>query len=145
MRKIIIFLVCLLPISFNGCADQATREESPADHPHTTVIQAQTVDDPVRGFCGNTIVKVKVDNKEYEFMGSDAVNLTDILINMDYDPDKLCKCLPSIEVETEVNGVYGLEIGQEEGYARSADGQAELTAQQLTVIREIIDRLGNNQ
>ncbi len=145
MRKIIICLICLVLLFFTGCARHKNNQNSPVDHSHATVTRTQRVNDPVKGFCGNTFVKVRVNNKEYEFMGSDAVNLTEILINMNYDPDKLCKCRPSIEVETEVSGVYGLEIGQEEGYVRSDKGQADLTVKQLTAIRAIIDRLGNNQ
>ena len=41
------------------------------NHSHTLAEQPQTVDDPVTGYCGNTMTTIVLDGKEYTFMGSD--------------------------------------------------------------------------
>ena len=61
------------------------------DHTHAPAEDPQTVDDPVTGYCGNTMTTIILDEKEYSFMGSDSVNLTDILINLKYDPMHVCR------------------------------------------------------
>lgn len=40
-------------------------------------------------------------HREYFFMGSDSVNLTDIVINLNYDPEKVCRYMPEFTVDTE--------------------------------------------
>ena len=35
---------------------------------------------------------ISMDGKEYTFEGSDSVYLTDLLLNLAYDPEKLCDC-----------------------------------------------------
>ena len=71
------------------------------DHTHVPAEDPQTVDDPVTGYCGNTMTTIILDDKEYTFMGSDSVNLTDILINLKYDPMRVCRCAPEFTVKTE--------------------------------------------
>ena len=97
------------------------------------------MDDPVTGYCGNTVTTIDLDGKTYSFEGSDSVNLTDVLINLKYDPMKLCRCLPEFTVTTELGGPYGVNLSQ--GYARCSDGQADLTEEQVELIRQIL----NNQ
>ena len=80
-----------------------------------------------------------VEGKTYSFEGSDSVNLTDVLINLKYDPMKVCRCLPEFTVTTELGGPYGVNLSQ--GYARCSDGQADLTEEQVELIWEIL----NNQ
>jgi len=105
-------------------------------HDHGLADTPQTVDHPVTGYCGNTITTILMDGKEYSFMGSDSVNLTDILINLNYDPALVCKCLPDFYVETEFGMTYGVSWS---GYARCDEGQANLTEEQLDQIRSIVD------
>ena len=107
------------------------------DHTHTLAENPQTVDDPVTGYCGNTMTTIILDGKEYTFMGSNSVNLTDILINLKYDPMRVCRCLPEFTVKTEFGEPYGVNLSQ--GYARCEDGQADLTEEQIEKIREILD------
>ena len=71
------------------------------DHIHALAEDPQTVDDPVTGYCGNTMTTIILDEKEYSFMGCDSVNLTDILINLKYDPMRVCRCAPEFTVKTE--------------------------------------------
>ena len=107
------------------------------DHSHTLAEQPQTVDDPVTGYCGNTMTTIVLDGKEYTFMGSDSVNLTDIVINLDYDPNRICNCLPEFTVKTEFGDPYGVNLNQ--GYVRCDEGQADLTSEQVAKIQEILD------
>ena len=107
------------------------------DHTHVPAEDPQTVDDPVTGYCGNTITTIILEDKEYTFMGSDSVNLTDILINLKYDPMRVCRCTPEFTVKTEFGEPYGVNLSQ--GYARCEDGQADLTEEQIEKIREILD------
>lgn len=105
-------------------------------HTHTTAEASQTGDEPVNGYCGNMITKLQIDGKEYAFQGSDSVNLTDLLINLSYDPALVCKCLPEIYVETELGMTYGISLS---GYARCDEGQASLTEAQLDLILQILE------
>ena len=105
-------------------------------HDHSFTDTPQTVDNPNTGYCGNTITTILIDGKEYSFMSTESVTLTDILINLEYDPALICKCLPDFYVETEFGMTYGVSWS---GYARCEDGQANLTEEQLDLIRSIVD------
>ena len=106
-------------------------------HSHALAEEPQTVDDPVSGYCGNMITKIELDGKEYSFEGSDSVNLTDILINLAYDPEKVCRCAAEFSVKTEASGEYSVNLS--EGFARCDNGQADLTADQVELIHTILD------
>ena len=107
------------------------------DHSHTLAENPQIVDDPVSGYCGNTMTTIILDGEDYTFMGSDSVNLTDILINLKYDPMRVCRCASEFTVKTEFGEPYGVNLSQ--GYARCEEGQADLTEEQIEQIREILD------
>lgn len=107
------------------------------DHSHTPAEDPQTVEDPYSGYCGNTMTTITLDGKEYTFEGSDSVYLTDLLLNLDYDPMRVCRCTPEFEVTTEFGGPYGVNLSQ--GYARCEVGQADLTVEQVELIQEILD------
>lgn len=109
------------------------------DHDHSLAEEPQTVDDPAIGYCGNTITTVHLDGNAYSFYGSDSVNLTDILINLKYDPNKICRCMPEFSVDTEFGTSYGVNLSQ--SYARCEEGQADLTSDQVDLIQEVL----NNQ
>ena len=107
------------------------------DHEHKPADEPQIVDDPVTGYCGNTMTTIFLDGKEYTFMGSNSVNLTDILINLKYNPMRVCRCLPEFTVKTEFGDPYGVNLSQ--GYARCENGQADLTVEQIEEIQKILD------
>lgn len=121
-----------------GEATQQTQPVTP-EHSHQLAQQPQTVEDPVTGYCGNTLTTVYLGEEIYTFWGGDSVTLTDILINLDYKPEKVCRCLPEFTVDTEFKTGYGVNLT--EGYVRCADGQADLTAQQVQCIQQIIEIL----
>ena len=106
-------------------------------HEHQAASEPQIVDDPVSGYCGNTQTTVYIDGEAYTFMYDESVTLTDILINLDYDPDKVCRCATEYTVDTEFGKGYGINLS--EGYARCDKGQADLTEGQIDQIRTIID------
>ena len=107
-----------------------------ADHTHQTAETAQMVDDPFTGYCGNTKTTLYIGDKEYTFMYGNSVTLTDILLNLDYNPVRVCKCLPEYTVDTEFGKGYGINLS--EGYARCEKGQADLTQEQVEQIADII-------
>lgn len=106
------------------------------DHGHEAAEKEQTVEDPYSGYCGNTMTTISLDGTEYTFAGSDSMYLTDLLLNLAYDPDKLCDCMSEFTVKTEFGGPYGVNLSQ--GYARYDGGQADLTKEQIEVIRNIL-------
>ena len=107
---------------------------------HSPAKEAQTVENPISEYCGNTVTTINFDDgKSYTFMFNNSVAVTDILVNLKYDVNKLCKCLPKYKVDTEF-GSYGVSLGSgdEGGYARCEKGQADLTREQTDKLREII-------
>lgn len=111
------------------------------DHHHQLSEVEQTVENPIDGYCGNTITKLQECNtsREYEFYGTESVTLTDILINMEYKQEEICRCPAEYYVDTEF--ATGYEINLEQGFVRCENGQAMLTEEQLEKVREVIERL----
>ena len=107
------------------------------DHSHQAAATAQTVDDPFVGYCGNTQTTLHIGDKEYTFMYGNSVTLTDILLNLKYDPMRICRCRPEYTVDTEFGKGYGINLTA--GYARCDKGQADLTQEQIDTIAEIIE------
>lgn len=139
MKRIIAIFISLIFL-LTLCACQSTDNNSSTaetDHTHQPVADEQTVSDPVSGYCGNTQTTIYFDgDKNYKFWGSESVTMTDILINLDYDKSKLCKCLPEYTVDTEFGAGYGINLT--EGYARCDKGQADLTQEQVDELKNII-------
>lgn len=120
----------------------SVEEAAPADggHTHDPAGEPESANDMEDGYCGNTSATVTLDGSVYTIPGSDAVTLTAILENLDYDPQSVCNCLAEFTVETEVGTEY--EVNLTECFARCDAGQAALTRKQADAIREIIERLG---
>lgn len=68
--------------------------------------------------------------------------LKEILLELDYSPHKVCRCLPQYRLKTDF-GEFGIHLT--EGYARCEAGQAKLTAEQIRTLRQIIDALTVDQ
>ena len=138
------------PMSIAEAADQknaapnfdAIEEAAPADggHTHAPAGEPETTGGTEDGYCGNTSATVTLDGSAHTISGSDAVTLTAILENLDYDPQSVCNCLVEFTVETEVGTEY--EVNLTDYFARCDAGQAALTRKQADAIREIIERLG---
>lgn len=106
-------------------------------HTHAPAAEPQTVEDPVSGYCGNTVTTVTAGGETYSFWGGDSVTLTDILINLAYAPET-CRCMAEYTVDTEFGAGYGVNLT--ESFARCEAGQAALTAEQAEAIRDILER-----
>ena len=101
-----------------------------------TALSPQTVADPITGYCGNTLTTIRCGEQEYTFWGSNSVTLTDILVNLEYKQEKLCKCRPEFYVDTDFGSDYGVNLNS--GYVRCEKGQADLTAEQVKQIEDIL-------
>ena len=120
----------------------AIEEAAPADggHTHAPAGEPESANDTEDGYCGNISVTVTLDGSAYTLSGSDAVTLTAILENLDYNSDDICSCSTEFTVETEIGTEY--EVNLTEYFARCDAGQAALTQKQADAIREIVERLG---
>ena len=78
---------------------------------------------------------ILVRGEEYSISDEDAQIIWNILKKLDYNPHRVCRCLPKCQFEMK-SKCYGLHFG--EGYARCDKGQARLSQEQLQVIREIL-------
>ncbi len=106
-------------------------------HIHTPAKDEQTVSSRISGYCGNTQTTIYFENgKKHTFMYGNSVTMTDILANLAYDKNKLCKCLPEYTVDTEFGKGYGINLT--DGYARCDKGQADLTSEQINKLKTII-------
>lgn len=106
-------------------------------HAHMTALRPQTVAEPITGYCGNTQTTLYIGGKEYTFMYGHSVTLTDLLVNLDYNPDKVCRCMPQYKADTEFGKNYHIHL--EYGFVRCDKGQAALTQEQIETIAEIIE------
>lgn len=109
------------------------------DHSHRFAEQPETVDDPMEGYCGNMLTTIYLDEMNFTLSGSDSVAITNILINLDYDPDRICCCMAEFTVDTEM--LSGIQVNLTEAFARCDQGQAALTEEQVELIQNIIDTL----
>lgn len=129
--------------SLNGAVNEQPAGESmvttDGDHTHRYADTPETVDDPVSGYCGNTLTTIYLAENTFTIAGSDSIAVTDILINLDYEPDEVCRCMAQFTVDTEM--LTGIEVNLAEGFARCEKGQASLTEEQAKTIQEIIDGL----
>ena len=139
MKRIMLCFISL-PLLLSLCACKSTESNvssTLSGHTHQPAVDEQTISDPISGYCGNTQTTIYFeDDTKYTFMYGESVTMTDILINLDYDKSKLCKCLPEYTVDTEFGTGYGINLT--EGYARCAKGQADLTQEQIDELKEII-------
>lgn len=76
------------------------------------------------------------NGKSHTFTSDDAVTMTTILTNLNYDKNRLCDCLSEYTVDTELGIRYGIHLT--EGYARCDKGQAELTQNQIDTLKKIV-------
>lgn len=105
--------------------------------PHTPAATPQTVDDPVIGYCGNTRAGLTVNGETVAFYYGDAVTLTDILINLAYDPAAVCRCEAEFTANTEM-AAGAFEVNLTEAFVRCDAGQAALTTEQVQALQEIV-------
>lgn len=114
------------------------KEELYIDHSHSFGEESdRTVNS--HAYCGNMEVTVTVDGTAHHISGSDAVELTDILVWLDYNPGVVCRCMAEFTVDTET--LEGIQVNLTEAFARCERGQAALTQAQVQTIRTILEKL----
>lgn len=121
-----------------------TSQPQEPGHSHQLAQEDNVLPHEEVGYCGNTITKVRRNERleedpwEVSFWGSDSVALTDLLIHLDYSGE-ICRCLPEYYVDTEFSQEeYGLNLTS--GYVRYGEGQAELTQEQVELLQGILER-----
>ena len=119
--------------------------QTPDTHTHTAGTDDNIVSHDPAGYCGNTITTITYSPAEGEgwsltFSGSASVNLADLLRYLDYQEEKLCKCMPEYTVDTEFGQGYGLSVTRDGGYVRYQGGQADLTSEQAAAILDILEQ-----
>lgn len=124
-------------VGYHGSANYYVYITTDDTHAHMTALRPQTVAEPITGYCGNTQTTLYINGKEYTFMYGYSVTLTDLLANLDYNPDKVCRCMAQYKADTEFGKNYHIHL--EYGFVRCDKGQADLTQEQIDTIAEIIE------
>lgn len=131
-----------IPAQSNGTAsitgDAAPASEAQA-HGHGFAEEAQTRSDPINGLCGNMTVTIHREDGSHSISGTDAVTITDILINLNYRQEECCRCPGEFTVDTET--LTGIQLNLTLGFARCELGQCDLTAPQVQTIQTILAQL----
>lgn len=91
------------------------------------------------GYCGLTQAWITVDGETYTLTGEQAIAVTDIVNNLPYDPEQICRCMGEFTVDTET--ISGIDVNLTEGFARCSLGQASLTQAQAGTLLEILQNL----
>lgn len=105
------------------------------DHTHRPAEPAEEDKNAV-GWCGNLTAAISLDGVTYSLSGTDAVTLTDILYQLDYAPENLCRCPAEFTADTEMGVGYAISLTNY--FVRFEDRQAGLTEVQAETIRQIL-------
>lgn len=153
MKKLMVFLLSvliLLPMFACGKKGEETSSSDPNnslvplmeysstdEHTHDLVSEPQTISEPITGFCGNIVTRIIKDGVEKSFSSGDSVELTSILINLNYSKP-MCKCAAEflVYVETESEPY---EVNLSQNFVRFGGKHAELTQQQVETITTILN------
>lgn len=106
-------------------------------HTHAPAEEPAMKESEIVGYCGNTVTEITMAGETFSFWGSDSVSLTDLLINLVYDPEAVCRCGAEFTVDTEFGGGYQVSLSR--SFVRCDEGQAALTAAQADIIRAIVE------
>ena len=121
-----------------GGDEKAMEEELYMDHSHRFA-EGGEEGRSTGAYCGNMLTTVYLEEMNFTLAGSDSVKITDILANLDYDPDAVCSCVAEFTVDTEL--LSGIHVNLAQGFARCEKGQAALTEEQAQILQDIIDSL----
>ena len=109
------------------------------DHSHRYAEKEETDEEVPSGFCGNLTVTITMAGESHSMTGADALTLTEILRELPYDLNAVCRCVTEFTVDTET--LKGIQVNLTEGFARCEQGQAALTEEQAQILKDIIDSL----
>lgn len=121
-----------------GGDEKAMEEELMIDHSHRFA-EGGEEGRSTGAYCGNMLTTVYLEEMNFTLAGRDSVTITDILANLDYDPDAVCRCVAEFTVDTEL--LSGIHVNLTQGFARCEKGQAALTEEQAQILQDIIDSL----
>lgn len=121
-----------------GGDEKAMEEELMIDHSHRFA-EGGEEGRCTGAYCGNMLTTVYLEKMNFTLAGRDSVTITDILANLDYDPDAVCRCMAEFTVDTEL--LSGIHVNLTQGFARCEKGQAALTEEQAQILQDIIDSL----
>ena len=136
MKKTGLLISCILLVgTLAACGKTQTGVTAPTKqatpsaetHGHTAAAQPQISKDPEMLYCGNTFTKIYKNDVQYGFDGSRSVDLTDLLIHLQYT-EPVCDCLPEYTVDTEFGTGYGISL--DGCYVRHDGRQVSLTQEQ---------------
>jgi hypothetical protein len=106
-------------------------------HSHQSAFQTQTADNSVTGCSADAQTTLYIPGSgEYTFTGENSAALTELLASLDYNADKVCRCMPQYRADTQLGSNYHIHL--EYGFVRCDKGQAELTQEQIDKLSEII-------
>lgn len=121
-----------------GGDEKPMEEELMIDHSHRFA-EGGEEGRSTGAYCGNMLTTVYLEEMNFTLAGRDSVTITDILANLDYDPDAVCRCVAEFTVDTEL--LSGIHVNLTQGFARCEKGQAALTEEQAQILQDIIDSL----
>ena len=121
-----------------GGDEKPMEEELMIDHSHRFA-EGGEEGRSTGAYCGNMLTTVYLEEMNFTLAGRDSVTITDILANLDYDPDAVCRCVAEFTVDTEL--LSGIHVNLTQGFARCEKGQAALTEEQTQILQDIIDSL----
>lgn len=140
-----LILSVLLMLTFAACGQKAEKTaateqttaaaKQTAAHTLATGAPSNISKEPVMLYCGNTFTTIYENDVQYGFDGSRSVDLTDLLVHLQYT-EPVCNCLPEYTVDTEFGTGYGISLSG--GYVRHDGKQVTLTKEQHDMIAEII-------
>ncbi len=108
-----------------------------ADHTHTVAAAQLSSASSAEFYDLNTQTTLYMDGAEYTFRFENSVTLTDLLAKLDYDPNRVCRCMAQFKVDTELGQNYQIHL--DNGFVRCDKGQAALTQAQIDTIAEIVN------
>lgn len=126
--------VWILPAMMPAKAENAADFTPPMEMVQDSITHYEN---PTAGATKPVTATLAVNGEKYSLSAEDTAAVQEILKGLEYNPVKVCKCLPQFRVVTQTED-YGVHLS--EGYARCDAGQASLTQEQVEIIREIYRR-----
>ncbi len=124
MKYGLILFFLLIVFLFAGCAAYNQDPEPPAAEQTSTA----------------STLTVEQNGTTHTLSGVNAKALLTLLESLDYDPQNLCKCLPSTTVTCTDGTTYGIDLG-ETPYVRlftAPQAQANLTEEQAKTLQQLL-------
>lgn len=138
MKYGLILFILLAVFLIAGCAAH-TQDPAPVSAGQQTETVTPTVTVDFDGFDDET-------SQTHTLTGADAETLAALLQSLNYDPMKVCKCLPSTTVTLNSGAQYGIDLGDTPHVRlyETPQAQADLTPEQAETIRNLLDPLKNH-